>query len=149
MSDRLAVMNEGEIEQIGTPKETYEAPASAYVADFLGVANLLPATVSKSGRVIVNGAEHSADTAGVSGQCTVLIRPERVLLSPLGTGQVEAVPAIVEQRIYVGAVTQVLLRLGEYKLQALIANDGSPMCGAEGETVDAYLPPNAIRVLGG
>jgi spermidine/putrescine transport system ATP-binding protein len=148
MSDRLAVMNEGEIEQIGTPKETYETPASAYVADFLGVANLLPATVSTSGRVIVNGAEHSADTAGVSGQCTVLIRPERVLLSPLGTGHVEAVPAVVEQRIYVGAVTQVLLRLGEYKLQALIANDGSPMCGAEGETVDAYLPPNAIRVLG-
>ena len=42
MSDRMAVMNEGEIEQIGTPKETYEEPASAYVADFLGVANLLP-----------------------------------------------------------------------------------------------------------
>ena len=49
MSDRLAVMNEGEIEQIGTPKETYEEPASAYVADFLGVANLLPATVSTLG----------------------------------------------------------------------------------------------------
>ena len=92
----------GEIEQIGTPKETYEAPASAYVADFLGVANLLPATVSAPGRVIVNGAEHTADTAGVSGDCTVLIRPERVLLSPLGNGQVEAVPAVVEQRIYVG-----------------------------------------------
>ena len=70
-----------------------------------------------------------------------------MLLSPLGSGQVEAVPAVVEQRIYVGAVTQVLLRLGEHKLQALIANDGSPMCGAEGETVDAYLPPDAIRVL--
>ncbi len=147
MSDRLAVMKDGEIEQIGTPKETYEEPASAYVADFLGVANLLPATVSSPGRVIVNGAEHGADTSGVTGDCTVLIRPERVLLSPLGSGQVEAVPAVVEQRIYVGSVTQVLLRLGEHKLQALIANDGSPMCGAEGETVDAYLPPDAIRVL--
>jgi spermidine/putrescine transport system ATP-binding protein len=147
MSDRMAVMNEGEIEQIGTPKETYEEPASAYVADFLGVANLLPARVTTSGRVLVNGSEHSADTAGVSGECTILIRPERVLLSPLGTGQPEAVPAVVEQRVYVGAVTQVLLRLGEYKLQALIANDGSPMCGEEGESVDAYFPPNAIRVL--
>ena len=147
MSDRMAVMNEGEIEQIGTPKETYEEPASAYVADFLGVANLLPARVTTSGRVLVNGSEHSADTAGVSGDCTILIRPERVLLSPLGTGQTEAVPAVVEQRVYVGAVTQVLLRLGEYKLQALIANDGSPLCGEEGESVDAYFPPNAIRVL--
>ena len=147
MSDRMAVMNEGEIEQIGTPKETYEEPASAYVADFLGVANLLPARVSASGRVLVNGSEHTADTAGISGDCTVLIRPERVLLSPLGTGQPEAVPAVVEQRIYVGAVTQVLMRLGDHKLQALIANDGSPLCGAEGETVDAYFPPHAIRVL--
>jgi spermidine/putrescine transport system ATP-binding protein len=149
MSDRLAVMKDGEIEQIGTPKNTYEEPATAYVADFLGVANLLPATVSGPGRVLVNGAEHKADTAGVSGQCTVVIRPERVLLSPLGSGDVEAVPAVVEQLIYVGAVTQVLLRLGEHKLQALVANDGSALSGVEGETVDAYLPPNAIRVLPG
>src|SRR3954467_8340255 len=147
MSDRLAVMNDGEIEQIGTPKETYEEPSSAYVADFLGVANLLPATVTGPGRVLVNGAEHSADTAGITGDCTVLIRPERVLLSALGRGHLEAVPAVIEQRIYVGSVTQVLLRLGVHPLQALVANDGSPVCGAEGETVDAYLPPNAIRVL--
>jgi spermidine/putrescine transport system ATP-binding protein len=149
MSDRLAVMNEGEIEQVGTPKETYEEPASAYVADFLGVANLLPAVVKSSGRVVVNGAEHGADTAGVTGDCTVVIRPERVLLSKLGAGHVEAVPAVIEQVIYVGSVTQVLLRLGSYRLQALVANDGSPMAGAEGDTVDAYLPPTAIRVLPG
>ena len=49
MSDRLAVMNDGEIEQIGTPKETYEEPASAYVADFLGVANLLPGEGHQAG----------------------------------------------------------------------------------------------------
>ena len=147
MSDRLAVMNDGEIEQIGTPKETYEEPASAYVADFLGVANLLPAVVKGPGRVVVNGSEHTADTSGISGNCTVVIRPERVQLSALGNGQVEAVPAVVEQLVYVGAVTQVLLRLGEHKLQALVANDGSPMCGVEGDTVDAYFPPTAIRVL--
>jgi spermidine/putrescine transport system ATP-binding protein len=149
MSDRLAVMNDGEIEQIGTPKETYEEPSSAYVADFLGVANLLPAFVKGTGRVVVNGAEHYADTSGVSGQCTVVIRPERVQLSALGNGHVEAVPVVVEQLIYVGAVTQVMLRLGEHKLQALVANDGSPLCGREGETVDAYLPPDAIRILPG
>ena len=90
----------------------------------------------------------SADTLGVIGDCTVVIRPERVLLSPLGNGQVDAVPVVVEQRVDVGAVTQVMLRLGEYKLQALVANDGSPLCGVEGETVDAYLPPErVVRVL--
>jgi hypothetical protein len=40
-----------------------------------------------------------------------------------------------------------MLRLGDHRLQALVANDGSGLCGAEGETVDAYLPPDAIRVL--
>ncbi|MEY2445418.1 MAG: spermidine/putrescine transport system ATP-binding protein [Ilumatobacteraceae bacterium] len=149
MSDRLAVMNDGEIEQVGTPKETYEEPASAYVADFLGVANLLPAVVKGTGCVVVNGSEHRADTSGISGSCTVVIRPERVQLAALGHGHVEAVPALVEQLVYVGAVTQVMLRLGEHRLQALVANDGSPLCGIEGETVDAYLPPSAIRVLPG
>jgi spermidine/putrescine transport system ATP-binding protein len=147
MSDRLAVMNEGEIEQIGTPKQTYEEPASTYVADFLGVANLLPATVKATGRVLINGSEHDADTSGVSGDCTVLIRPERVRLAKLGSGPVRAVPAVVERLVYVGSVTQVMLRLGEQRLQALVANDGSGVCGVEGETVDAYLPPEAIRVL--
>ena len=71
--------------------------------------------------------------------------PRTCAARALGSGQVEAVPVVVEQLVYVGAVTQVLLRLGEHKLQALVANDGSPMCGAEGETVDAYLPPDAIR----
>ncbi|HEY7627123.1 MAG TPA: ABC transporter ATP-binding protein [Ilumatobacteraceae bacterium] len=149
MSDRMAVMNEGEIEQIGTPKETYEEPASAYVADFLGVANLLPAVVKTTGRVVVSNSEHSADTSGITGQCTVVIRPERVLLSPLGRGPVEAVPAVIEQLIYVGSITQVRLRLGDQRLHALVANDGTPMCGTEGDTVDAYLPPAAIRVLPG
>jgi ABC-type Fe3+/spermidine/putrescine transport system ATPase subunit len=47
LSDRLAVMNAGRIAQIGTPQEVYESPADAYVADFLGAANLLPIAVSE------------------------------------------------------------------------------------------------------
>ena len=45
MSDRIAVMNEGRVEQIGTPEEIYHSPATVFVANFIGVANLLPATV--------------------------------------------------------------------------------------------------------
>ena len=140
MSDRLAVMNDGEIEQIGTPKETYEEPASAYVADFLGVANLLPATVNGSQVESWSTAPSTPPTRSASAvNAPSSFAPSACCSSPLGSGQVEAVPAVVEQRVYVGAVTQVLLRLGEHKLQALVANDGSPLCGAEGETVDAYL----------
>ncbi|TIU20617.1 MAG: ABC transporter ATP-binding protein, partial [Mesorhizobium sp.] len=48
MSDRIVVMNAGAVEQIGTPEEVYETPATAFVADFLGKANMLAGTVSKS-----------------------------------------------------------------------------------------------------
>ena len=149
MSDRLAVMNDGEIEQVGTPRQTYEEPASAFVADFLGVANLLPATIDHAGQVVIDGARFAADTKGVIGSCTVVIRPERVRLAALGAGQVEAVPAVVERRVYGGAVTQVSLRLGSHSLQALVANDGSPTFGDEGDSVDVHLPAEAIRVLAG
>ena len=60
MSDRLAVMREGEVEQIGSPREIYENPTSVYVADFLGVANLLPAEHLGGGRVRVVGTDVQA-----------------------------------------------------------------------------------------
>ena len=52
MSDRIVVMNAGAVEQIGTPQEVYETPATAFVADFLGKANMLAGTVSRSGQAM-------------------------------------------------------------------------------------------------
>ena len=55
MSDRLAVMRDGEIEQVGTPREVYDSPESTYVADFLGLANLISAHVPSAGTVEIDG----------------------------------------------------------------------------------------------
>jgi hypothetical protein len=77
----------------------------------------------------------------------MVIRPERVVLAALGTGNVAALPARIERLVYVGSVTQVLLRVGEHPLQALVANDGAALCGGEGDMVDAHLPASAIRLL--
>jgi len=52
MSDRIAVMNEGRVEQIGSPEDIYHSPSSVFVANFIGVANLLPATVQSFGEVM-------------------------------------------------------------------------------------------------
>ncbi len=153
MSDRLAVMDQGRVEQVGTPDEVYEEPRTAYVADFLGVANLLDADCTREqGQGTVQlGAFRLAATAGdqsCTGPVKVVIRPERVRVAegdPVGDN---AMPAMVERLVYVGPTTQVHLRLPHgAPLQAMIANhDGRPDWEA-GTPVSATLPPDALRVL--
>ncbi len=146
MSDRLAVMRSGEIDQVGTPRDVYDHPANAYVADFLGIANLLPATVSGVGRVAIGGREMDADTRDVTGPCTVLVRPERVRLVAAGTG---VLAARVRALVFAGPVTHVHLELGDQTLQAVVANDGGELVAREGEPVDVVLPVDSLRVLTG
>ncbi|MDZ7749887.1 MAG: polyamine ABC transporter ATP-binding protein [Halofilum sp. (in: g-proteobacteria)] len=87
MSDRIAVMNEGQVEQMGSPREIYEAPETTFVADFLGASNLMDCTARGSDgegrcRVNVGGTELVAalERSSASGPGKVTIRPERVRL---------------------------------------------------------------------
>ena len=93
LSDRIVVMNRGVIEQVGTPLETYERPASAFVAQFLGKTNEFVGMASGEGHVTVGG-HHHAGTPGLSGPVTVSVRPERIIFAPAGTpglaGRIEA-----------------------------------------------------------
>ena len=153
MSDRLAVMDHGRVEQVGTPDEVYEEPRTAYVADFLGVANLLDADCSRPGGLgtIQLGAFALGATAGdqeCTGPVKVVIRPERVLVSEGEPTGDNVVPAMVERLVYVGPTTQVHLRLPHgAPLQAMVANhDGRPEW-APGTPVSATLPADALRVL--
>jgi putative spermidine/putrescine transport system ATP-binding protein len=80
LSDRIVVMNQGRIEQIGTPQETYERPASAFVSQFLGKTNDFAATIDRSvtpGRLTA-GSWSAPAPAGLAGPVTVSIRPERI-----------------------------------------------------------------------
>src|SRR6059058_1754294 len=82
MADRIAVMNRGRIEQLGTPTELYETPATAYVASFLGASNLIAGTVSGPDTVrLRHGPEvrvRSTALAGRTGEVAVGIRPEKI-----------------------------------------------------------------------
>jgi spermidine/putrescine transport system ATP-binding protein len=155
MSDRLAVMNAGKIVQIGTPRQVYEEPADTYVADFLGAANLMEISVESAGppSVLRLGDFALASErceAGVSGTAHAVIRPERVRIEAHGSSGDNRVPAMVERVVFLGAATQVMLRLAPgVPLQALIQNDGSRPDLAQGTPVHAYLPPDALRVLAG
>jgi spermidine/putrescine transport system ATP-binding protein len=157
MSDRLAVMNAGRIAQIGTPQEVYESPADAYVADFLGAANLLQVVVAervpggasslKLGDIALTTSNEVPAEPGASAQA--VIRPERVRVEEHGSAGANRAPALVERVVYLGAATQVHLRLatGE-SLQAVVPNEDAAGW-SQGTPVHVYLPADALRVLAG
>jgi spermidine/putrescine transport system ATP-binding protein len=157
MSDRLAVMNSGRIVQTGAPRQVYEEPGDTYVADFLGVSNLMEVDVVERGpgqrcHLKIGDAALTSERGEVDGLGTAhaVIRPERVRIEPYGTGGPNRVPAMVERLVFLGAATQVMLRLGAgMPLQALVQNDGEQTGLAQGSPVHVFLPPDGLRVLGG
>jgi spermidine/putrescine transport system ATP-binding protein len=154
MSDRLAVMSNGRIEQIGSPKEVYEEPSTAYVADFLGVSNLMDATaygpVGDGCRVRFGEFELVAGQGepDAHGEVKLSIRPERVDLEDAGTSGPNRIPGMVERLVYVGSTMQVIVNLAPGdKLQALLQNEGETLPFQQGTAVSVHLPREALRVL--
>jgi spermidine/putrescine transport system ATP-binding protein len=157
MSDRLAVMRDGQIVQIGTPSAVYEGPADTYVADFLGVSNLMAVDIvergpgsrcqARLGETVLT-VEHGGEDA--PDRSHAVIRPERVKIEEFGSPGPNRVPAMVERLVYLGSSTQIFLRLAAgADLQAVLQNDGSPAAFGQGTPVHAFLAPEALRVLGG
>ena len=154
MSDRLAVMSNGRVEQVGPPKEVYEEPSTAYVADFLGISNLMDAVafgpVDGGCRVRIGEFELLAGRGepDAHGEVRISIRPERVDLEESGTAGANRIPGMVERIVYVGSVMQVLVNLapGE-KLQVLVQNEGERLPFQQGTAVAVHLPAEALRVL--
>jgi len=156
MSDRLAVMHAGRIAQIGTPREVYEEPADSYVADFLGAANLveiliMERTVDSASTLKLGDSTLTTSIevpAAPGAKAQAVIRPERVRVEAHGSSGPNRVPALVERVVYLGAATQVMLRLatGE-SLQAVIGNDDAAATWPQGTPVHCCLPADAIRVL--
>ena len=154
MSDRLAVMSHGKIAQLGSPEQVYSEPADAYVADFLGVSNLMDATVESSGSGpcqvrlgdFVLGAE--AGDLRATGAVKLAIRPERIQVHPQDATGVNRMPGMVERLVFLGSTSQIFLRLANgASLQALERNDGKGLAYSQGTPVSIELPADALRVL--
>jgi spermidine/putrescine transport system ATP-binding protein len=155
MSDRLAVMKDGNIEQVGVPQDVYEDPETLYVADFLGVSNLMEATIVSTGtsacRVALDGYE--LQTRGtdrdVTGEAKIVIRPERIELEDHGSASGQnRIPAMVERVVYAGSEIQVIVRAATGEaLQALVQNTGGGIPYEQGTPVQLHLPVDALRVL--
>ncbi len=158
MSDRIAVMSHGALQQVGTPEEIYDHPCNRFVADFIGETNLVEARVRE-----INGNQAIVDFAGHDLTCTLhaesghrprdvahlSIRPEHIgIQSAIGTSG--TIPAVVERKVFLGTDIQIICSLasGE-KLMARIQSSATDIAALSmGDTVHLTIDPNRIVLLG-
>jgi spermidine/putrescine transport system ATP-binding protein len=156
MSDRVAVMRGGHVEQAGSPREVYEDPRTMFVADFLGVSNLLEADAMghERGGCVLRLADRTfraeQGETDARGKLKAMIRPERIGVEPHGVSGDNRLPGMVERAVFLGGSYEIHVRvLGGEMLKVTMANEGNPLTfGLEqGTPVTLHLPPGALRVL--
>ncbi len=131
LSDRIAVMNEGRIEQIGQPAEIYETPRTSFVAAFIGDTNFIEGVVADTpdaeySRLRIDGLPdvlvYNDKQIAEGNKVFLSIRPEKIQISrdaPEPKHKRNAVPAVVEDVIYLGPTTKYWVRAGNHRLQLL------------------------------
>jgi ABC-type Fe3+/spermidine/putrescine transport system ATPase subunit len=128
MSDRIAVMNRGRIEQIGDPEEVYARPTTTFVAGFIGVSNLMPGVIRKTGQggevELDSGVKVTTDVDGFSAgeRCQAVVRPEKLAIGTGDRGD-PSVEGLVESSLYLGTSTQLIVKLaGDVRMTVLVPN---------------------------
>jgi spermidine/putrescine transport system ATP-binding protein len=162
MGDQIAVLAEGRVEQVGPPQEIYSAPATTFVAGFLGAANIFEADVLEAGggsavcsaldTRLGAAIENTAESA-INGQAAIVIRPERIALhnvgEPIGPGR-NVISGTVSQVVYLGNCTQVHVDVGApAALIVEVPNHAGPssVTHEPGEKVNCVCTHDAVRVL--
>ncbi|KIL37283.1 spermidine/putrescine ABC transporter ATP-binding protein [Cohnella kolymensis] len=154
MSDRIAVMNQGVLEQVGTPNDVYENPESPFVAEFIGETNMIPGVVKERRGPMVTLDYQGLRISGVakrevSEQEDILlaIRPERSRLSlqPAEDSQSVNIPARFTERIYIGSTTRTVVTLPDGTLFTAMetADRISPMASGD-ELFVSWKPEHAV-----
>jgi putative spermidine/putrescine transport system ATP-binding protein len=142
MADRVGVMRAGQLEQVAEPAELYSRPATAFVAEFVGTMNRLPAELGSGGTVTVLGATVPAQPGGPdSGPVDALVRPENLTVKAAAGGN-----GIVTNRTFLGAVTRVAVRLSgdtevSVDVTSTVALEMTP-----GTAVEVGLPATPVLI---
>ena len=141
MSDRIAVMNAGKIDQIGSPTEIYNRPRTRFVADFIGEINLFGG-VWQDGMFVSNGLALPAEGPMSSGSSTIAIRPERVRLTDGGAG----IPGTVRMRTFVSG--QMVYRIAlEQGRELTVKHADSARTWPVGAVVGVNWDPSDVVIL--
>jgi spermidine/putrescine transport system ATP-binding protein len=163
MSDRIAVMSQGVVEQVGTPEEIYNQPTSLFVAGFIGSANLLP------GRIAENSSEgsivdllagprvlaHGPEQLPVGSQVSVMLRPERLSLLPAAEAHQlqisgRGLEGTVSELVFQGASARILLQLPDgTRVVTNVATDADLPFLRPGDSVAMTWKPGAAYLISG
>ncbi len=139
MADKIALMHQGNIIQIASPQEMYDAPNSRLVADFVGHSNLWDAKVIDKNTVKLEFGELKCDTSNynINDNVVVLIRPEHVEIEP--TEKINYFSGDIENDVFLGAVRRYEMKLGNVLLKGETSN--------RGEVLGVGVNPKNIRLL--
>lgn len=149
MSDRIIVMNKGVVEQIGTPKEIYATPATQFVADFIGTANIIPSIVTAiaTGEVEIEalGTRFSIKTHLVLQQgdaVKLIVRPETVSLS-----RKAGIPAEITSSVFMGSYQDYVLSAHNQNLLIIDSDPANHETFQTGEHVFLGIAPNKLHIV--
>lgn len=151
LSDRIVVMNEGVIDQIGSPTDIYRYPKSRFVADFIGRVNFVPGRVQKQignsmnvevfGRAMTLTGVRDTFSAGQS--VVLIIRPEMITIN----GGEDAYPGVIRRAVYLGNVIEYDIEIGGQVVTAAESDPAKLIIYSEGEKVAVSFAQNVIQVL--
>jgi iron(III) transport system ATP-binding protein len=155
MSDRIILMKDGEMIQSGSPRDLYDRPATRFAAEFIGNANILDATITRSGNdgsaivmlpggVMIEGRFSWLERMRSSGPVLVCIRAESILRIPDNEGGTNCFDAEVVSTNFLGSVVSCMVRIGDVSLRAELAARHPP---AAGETIRIRIEPDAAILI--
>ncbi len=125
VADRIVVMNDGLIEQVGTPMQVYREPATSFVADFVGRVNMLPALTEPGGGVRIGATRFECEHTRAPGESLkIYLRPEDVLARPIAPGDSNVFEAVIEKIEFLGSYCLVRVTsaaLGELRLTVYLS----------------------------
>jgi putative spermidine/putrescine transport system ATP-binding protein len=156
MSDRIAVMDKGRIEQLDSPKPLYENPVNRFVADFLGESNFLEGKVVETGKLYFTVVSRDGSMFKVSprqdvkirDQVCLAIRPERVQIDDLSGKFANSVDAVIEEIVYSGEVTKYMVRIGgEQQITLKQANRATQRVLNVGEKIKLGWDTEDVRIV--
>ncbi len=163
ISDRVVVMTQGRIDQVGTPQEIYLAPQSAFTASFIGAMNQIPGIWEQQGVLVADSFEHPDQRQGQQGRLlrtqqadlpegtavVVLVRPESMTVLPQDnhvTTGTNVLSGLIAGRTFLGAVSRLSVLVGDYYLSADVPTSQQESF-APGQVVQLSFAPDQCRVL--
>ena len=143
VADRIAVLDQGRIQQIGTPVELYDRPANRFVATFLGTVNLIDGHIGPDGRFVTAEGFSLAGIAGPAGAACISIRPQAIGIGSAGSG----IAATITEHEFLGAVSRYRMRAGQTEIVADVPHQRGAQIHAPGAAVGLMIDPRQVAAL--